>query len=90
MFSDRTKETSKHGSRRSARLTSKNRDRDEGTGLTGDHRKDYKRPSIDDVLGLTPKKPKGKNVQEVKAADAAEAVARRLDLYNVGIRKTRE
>ena len=76
-------------SRRSVRLVEKKRDRDEDITATRDNQKDNKRASIGDVLGLTPRKPTGANLQEAKAADAAEAAARQLDLFNVGVRQTR-
>ena len=76
-------------SRRSARLAAKNREADAKTVSAGHNRKDDRRASIGELMGLTPGKPKGTNLQEAKAADAAEAAARQLDLFNVGVRQTR-
>ena len=72
-------------SRRSARLAEKNRAADASAVPAGGDR----RASIGAVMGLTPGKPRGVNLQEAKAADAAEAAARQLDLYNAGVRHTR-
>jgi len=71
--------------RRSARLAEKNRKADANAVPAASNR----RASIGAVMGLTPGKPRGVNLQDAKAADAAEAAARQLDLFNAGVRRSR-
>ena len=44
-----------------------------------------RRKSVGAVLGLTPLKPKGANLDEARALDAAEATAKRLDINNKNV-----
>ena len=44
-----------------------------------------RRKSVGAVLGLTPRKPKGANLGEARALDAAEAAAKRLDANNKNV-----
>ena len=72
--------------RKSTRLAAKE-GRLHGEGETHDEGNDHdlgRRSSIGGVLGLTPAKPKGRNLVVAKAASAAEAAAARLDELNAG------
>ena len=44
-------------------------------------RRSNRRVSVADALGLTPHKPKGTNLSEAKALEAAAAAARKLDTH---------
>ena len=83
--------------RKSKRLATKSGpNRDEGEELTkGSDEKHGRRASVGDALGLTPAKQTAPNLEQAKAASAAEAAAARLDELNastrtVGSRKKRK
>ena len=67
--------------RRSARLANKREELDGGANQPKSRRKPKgnTRDSVGGALGLTPHKPKDRNLQVAKTADAAEAAAARLD-----------
>ena len=49
---------------------------------TGKARKASRRTSVGRALGLTPKRPKGRNLQEAMAAEVAKAAAVQLDGFS--------
>ena len=66
--------------RKSSRLAAKNGE--------GEDPRENRRASIGGALGLTPGKPKGRNLAIAKAAEAATAAAARLDELNAEERRT--
>ena len=68
--------------RKSVRLAEKGKDRDKDQARVQEADRDKgRRASVGDVLGLTPAKPKGNNLNEAKSTQEAEAAAARLDAF---------
>ena len=68
--------------RKSVRLAEKGKDRAEGRAREQETNRDNgRRASIGDVLGVTPAKPKERNLNDAKAVQSAEAAAARLDAF---------
>ena len=68
--------------RKSARLAEKGKDRAEGRAREQETNRDNgRRASIGDVLGVTPAKPKERNLNGAKAVQSVEATAARLDAF---------
>ena len=72
--------------RRSNRLAAKHGETQDELARIGekDDRAEGRRASVGGALGLTPARPKGRNLAVAKAAGAAEAAAARLDELNAG------
>ena len=68
--------------RKSVRLAEKGKDRAQERAREQEANRDNgRRASIGDVLGVTPAKPKERNLNDAKAVQSAEAAAARLDAF---------